>query len=118
MSHEEASELLVAVDTALDDAEFNGHIRFNRCDPQDRELSIKLRAMGAPLFVLPTLPHPPMTAMLVMDTATFARMLAALWMFGATLERGRCYGGVPIKVDENADGRIYIVSLHPMSEVA
>lgn len=113
----EGEALLVAIDTAIDEAIEAGRIKINRRDPQDRELTRAIRVMDAPLFVLPREPQPPMTAVLVMDGATLRRLRKACCYYG-DVSAGPCveYAGVPIKVDDNADGCIYIVSLCPMSE--
>lgn len=63
--------------------------------------------------------EPTPMAVLVMDRATrrrLARACRVIWTgedYGAQVT---AYAGVPIKVDDEADGRIYLVSLRPMQE--
>lgn len=113
--------LLYSIDCALDEAAEAGRFKHGPSDPATRTLFHKIIMGGGPTHMPPPQERQPVqTVMLVMDRETRRRLAAACG--GAVRQSGTVgaqvvtYAGVPVVVDEEADGRIYVVSLRPMRE--
>jgi hypothetical protein len=110
--------LLTAINGALDAAAAAGRIKPSGIDPVTRATFFLVMAMGAPFHLPPLPPQPVQTVCLVMDLDTQRRLARACGSTSVLDARCVTYQGVPIKVDPQAAGRIFLVSLTPMQEPA
>lgn len=112
----EGEALLWSLDCAIDQAYAEGRARFVPTPQRERALRRMLRAMGAPFHIPPREAQLPLTMVLVMDSTTLRRLAKACRAVG--IGDYVTYVGVPIKIDEAANGRVYIASLSQMTEAA